>query len=233
MWFVMFAFYNYLMKRNLLLVASVLSFAFATSCKNDKNLNADNAVEAGAASDEAVSYMVDTAASVIEWTGSKPTGKHNGTIKLSGGNLFMNGDVPESGNFTIDMSTITVLDLKSGDGKEDLEAHLKGANQGADADHFFNTGKFPVGRFEITRVKKADGKTLIEGNLTIKETTKNIKIPASVTIQGDQLTIVSDEFAIDRTLWNVNYGSKSVYDNLGDKFINDNIDLKVTIKASK
>ena len=212
-------------------LASVMSLTSA--CKNDKTETPGETTEAQSATAGAESYMVDTSSSVIEWTGSKPVGKHHGTLKLSGGNVFINNNLPESGNFTIDMSTISVEDLKAGDGKEDLEAHLKGLNQEADADHFFNTKKFPVGRFEITRVTSDNGKAMIEGNLTIKETTKNIKFPATVSVNGDALSMVSDVFTIDRTLWNVNYGSKSVYDDLGDKFINDDIELKVTIKASK
>ena len=34
------------------------------------------------------------------------------------------------------MNSITVTDLKEGDGKEDLEAHLKGMKED-NADHFF------------------------------------------------------------------------------------------------
>ena len=45
--------------------------------------------------------------------------------------------------------------------------------------------------------------------------------------------ITSETFAIDRTKWDVNYGSKSVFDNLGDKFINDDIELTVTVVANK
>jgi polyisoprenoid-binding protein YceI len=207
--------------------------SLTTSCKDEKPNNSTAATEAGKASEGAESYIVDTAGSVIEWAGSKQIAKHSGTIKLSGGNVFVNNNVLESGNFTIDMNSITVEDLKAGDGKEDLEAHLKGLNQEADADHFFNIKKYPVSRFEITKVSTENGKATVEGNLTIKETTKNIKFPATIVVNGNTILMVSDVFEIDRTLWKVNYGSKSVYSDLSDKFIEDNIELKVTLKASK
>ena len=74
---------------------------------------------------------------------------------------------------------------------------------------------------------------MIEGNLTIKGITKNIKFPATVNINDNELTIKSDAFKINRVLWNVNYNSKNVVKNLGDKYIDDDIELKVDVKATK
>lgn len=218
-----------------LLILSALTLT--VSCKNDKAAEAET-TEAGAvkeASGEAASYKVDNANSKIDWTGSKPTGKHTGTINLTDGTVSIKDNVLDSGKFTIDMNTITVTDLKAGDGKEDLEGHLKGTGgTEADYDHFFNVKKYPQATFEITKAVTENGKTAVEGNLTMKGITKNVKFPATVTVNADNtVTLVSDPFTINRTLWNVNYGSKSVFDNLGDKFINDDIELKVSISAKK
>ncbi|TPD66024.1 YceI family protein [Flavobacterium microcysteis] len=217
-----------------LLILSALTLT--VSCKNDKAAEAET-TEAGAVkevSGEAASYKVDNANSKIDWTGSKPTGKHTGTINLTDGTVSIKDNVLDSGKFTIDMNTITVTDLKAGDGKEDLEGHLKGTGgTEADYDHFFNVKKYPQSTFEITKAVTENGKTAVEGNLTMKGITKNVKFPATVTVNGDTVTLVSDPFTINRTLWNVNYGSKSVFDNLGDKFINDDIELKVSISAKK
>jgi polyisoprenoid-binding protein YceI len=217
-----------------LLILSALTLT--VSCKNDKAAEAET-TEAGAvkeASGEAASYTVDKGNSKIDWTGSKPTGKHTGTINLSDGTVSIKDNVLDSGKFTIDMNTITVTDLKAGDGKEDLEGHLKGTGgTEEDFDHFFNVKKYPQSTFEITKAVTENGKTAVEGNLTMKGITKNVKFPATVTVDGNTVTLVSDPFTINRTLWNVNYGSKSVFDNLGDKFINDDIELKVSITAKK
>ena len=217
-----------------LLILSALTLT--VSCKNDKAAEAET-TEAGAvkeASGEAVSYTVDKGNSKIDWIGSKPTGKHTGTINLSDGTVSIKDNVLDSGKFTIDMNTITVTDLKAGDGKEDLEGHLKGTGgKEEDFDHFFNVKKYPQSTFEITKAVTENGKTSVEGNLTMKGITKNVKFPATVTVDGNTVTLVSDPFTINRTLWNVNYGSKSVFDNLGDKFINDDIELKVSITAKK
>ena len=214
-------------------IVLALCLSVIISCKKDASVEeaeVTEAVETAPVTNEAKSYKADAAASKIEWSGSKPTGKHTGTISISEGEVFVKDNALASGKFTIDMKSITVTDLKAGDGKEDLEAHLKGLKEGS-ADHFFNTTKFPTGTFEITGLSKEGDKTMIEGNLTIKGTTKNIKFPATINITDNLVLIDSETFTINRTLWNVNYNSKNVFENLGNDYINDDIELKVSIKA--
>lgn len=210
----------------------VLATLSLTSCKNEKTETTET-VDAAVATEEASIYTVDESKSIIEWVGSKPAGKHNGTIALSKGELALNNGKVESGNFTIDMNTITVLDLATGDGKEDLEGHLKGRGKEEDADHFFNTKKFPEGTFEITAVQTIDAVTTVSGNLTLKDITKSVSFPATISVDGDTVMLNSETFIIDRTQWNVNYASKSIFDDLKDKFVNDEIELKVSLTATK
>lgn len=213
-----------------LFVMALLSLT--VSCK-DKENQAGDAADVQGASAEAVAYNVDTTATVIEWTGSKQVASHHGTIKLLTGIVYVKGGKIESGNFTINMNSIVTTDVKPEDGKADLEAHLKGTNMDEKADHFFNVKKYPEGKFEITKISEEDGKTMVEGNLTLKATTKNVKFPATVKVTDNEVSIESEKFEIDRTQWKINYGSKSVFTDLGDKFINDEIELKVSLKATK
>ena len=138
----------------------------------------------------------------------------------------------QSGTFLIDMASIVSLDLE-GDYKDSLENHLKGTVEGKEGD-FFNVTKFPTGAFEITGTETNEaGQTILSGNLTLKETKYNVSFPIAITNEDNTLTLSSDAFTIDRTKWGVNYKSKTVFDGLGDKFINDEIELKITIKATK
>jgi polyisoprenoid-binding protein YceI len=211
-------------------VFALITFSFS-SCK--KEGSAGDAQDAKGPSADAISYTVNTSTSVIEWTGSKQVGKHNGTLKLSGGTVFINSkNEIEGGNFVMDMNSIAVSDLKSGDGKEDLEGHLKGLTV-ENADHFFNVRKYPEASFEITNVSTEKGRSTIEGNLTIKETTKSVKFPAIVIVNDNSLSITSDTFIIDRTQWKVNYASKSIFTDVSDKFVNDEIEMQVKLKASR
>ena len=176
---------------------------------------------------ETFAYSVNPT-SVVEWVGSKPAGKHNGTVNVTKGGVNVENGAITKAEFVLDMNTITVLDLQAGKGKEDLEAHLKGTNP-EKVDHFFNVKDFPTASFVF---KRFDGKNLI-GDLTIKGKTKEVSFPATVTVTDNEVSIVSQPFKINRVDFGVNYGSKSVFDDLKDKFINDDVELVVKAKATK
>ncbi len=212
-------------------VIAGLGLAF-TGCKNDnKEAEVSEVKDAATAQAEAMDYSVDTTESVIDWQGEKPTGTHTGTIKVAQGSFKANDSVIESGTFVIDMQSIEVTDLE-GEEKANLEAHLKGTVEGKEGD-FFNVTEYPKATFEVTGITEKEGQSMLQGNLTIKEETKNIEFPVNISQDGESITITSEEFTIDRTKWNVNYGSKSVFDGLGDKFINDEVALKLNLKAKK
>lgn len=221
------------MKKIFLNAFVIAGFGLAlTSCKNDnKEAETKEAQEVATAAEEAVEFKIDTAASVIDWKGEKPTGTHTGTIKLAQGNFKASDSAVESGTFVIDMKSIEVTDLE-GDKKSSLEAHLMGTVEGKEGD-FFNVNEYPEATFEVTGITEVEGKQMLQGNLTMKEVTKNVSIPVSINKTEDAVEITSEEFSIDRTKWNVNYGSKSVFDGLGDNFINDDITLKLNLKATK
>ena len=225
------------MKKIVLSCAVILALTVA-SCKNN-NANAEQAVEqaadqAAAAVEQAATavmvsgtYTVEPS-SVVEWVGKKPTGQHTGTIGLQSGSLTVdNGKV--TGDFTIDMNSITLTDITEADGKLDLEAHLKGTGKEDGADHFFNVKTYPTGTFKLTSFDGAN----VTGDLTLKGKTKTISFPATLTITDNEVTLESKPFEINRVDFGVNYASKSVFGDLKDKFINDEIELVVKVKAKK
>ena len=225
------------MKKIVLSCAVILALTVA-SCKNN-NANAEQAVEqaadqAAAAVEQAATavmvsgtYTVEPS-SVVEWVGKKPTGQHTGTIRLQSGSLTVdNGKV--TGDFTIDMNSITVTDITEADGKLDLEAHLKGTGKEDGADHFFNVKTYPTGTFKLTSFDGAN----VTGDLTLKGKTKTISFPATLTITDNEVTLESKPFEINRVDFGVNYASKSVFGDLKDKFIDDEIELVVKVKAKK
>ncbi len=225
------------MKKIVLSCAVVLALSLA-SCKNKVEQAAqayeqaaDKALadleKATAQAEVSGTYTVEPS-SVIEWVGKKPTGQHTGTISLKSGSLTVdNGNF--TGNFTIDMNSITVTDITEADGKLDLEAHLKGTGKEDGADHFFNVKTYPTGTFKLTSF---DG-TNVTGDLTLKGKTKTISFPATLTIADGEVTLESKPFEINRVDFGVNYASKSVFGDLKDKFINDEIELVVKVKAKK
>lgn len=161
--------------------------------------------------------------SIINWKGYKVTGAHEGTLKLKEGALTYTDDVLTGGYFVVDMNTMNCTDLGAGKGKEKLEGHLKSAD-------FFGVDKYPTARFEITKVvsRGTEGDYRVSGNLTIKESTQPIKFNAVVKKDLKGAT-ASAAIKIDRTDFDVRYGSGSFFDNLGDKTIYDEFDLNLTL----
>ncbi|MFD2824198.1 YceI family protein [Lacinutrix iliipiscaria] len=221
------------MKKQVLNIFTVVTLCIAVvGCKKAKEADTSEAEAAAVSESSMQKYNVKVSESVIAWKGFKPTGTHSGSINIDNGVFHMeNGDL-KSGTFLIDMNSIVCEDL-NGEMKAKLEAHLKGSAEGEEGE-FFNVAKFPTAAFEVTGTQPdKDGRVLLSGNLTLKDIKNNITFPAQITTEGDMVMIDSDAFTIDRTKWEINYGSKSVFDNLGDKFINDEIELKIAIKGRK
>ena len=173
-----------------------------------------------------VTVPVDTTASQVTWKGYKVTGSHEGTIGLKSGNLEFTDGVLTGGQFTIDMPTLKTTDL-SGGMAEKLDGHLK-------SDDFFGVANYPDATLNITNVASRGkaGEYRVTGDLTIKGTTKPVKFNTVVTEEMGKYVAVAD-VKIDRTEYNVRYGSGSFFDNLGDKTIYDEFDLTVRLVTAK
>lgn len=212
-------------------------FILAVGCKS-KNYDDAGAKDAGdvATSTEASnSFSVISDQSVINWEGYKPTGTHTGTVNISEGAIAMKNGNIESGEFTLDMSTITNADL-DGKMKDNLEAHLKGTVDEKRND-FFDIRTYPTGGFAITKVTKLmndpEATHIVNGNLTLKGVTKQVSFRAKVESNGNQVTASSVPFKIDRTEWNIQFKSKKFFENLKDNFINDEMGIQINLVAQK
>lgn len=160
---------------------------------------------------------VDVKDSQITWKGYKVTGEHEGTIMLKSGELEFNGNVLVGGNFVMDMTTINTTDIQ-GEWKDKLDGHLK-------ADDFFGVDKFKAATLKFTKVKPTPSAYLIDADLTIKGITKSISFKMDV-----KANTATTALKIDRTKFDIKYGSSSFFDNLKDKAISDEFDLNVTLK---
>jgi polyisoprenoid-binding protein YceI len=221
------------MKKTILNIALVAFVTLgAISCKEGaKESKTSEPKETLTATAKATLYTVKKATSTILWEGSKPLGTHKGTISIQEGTFYIKGRTIESGTFVMDMNSISVTDLDENNGKGSLESHLKGTVEGKEGD-FFNVIKHPTATFVVTKVSDIDGKTIMSGNLTMLDTTQNVSFPVMIDIQDNTIQVKSEAFAIDRTKWGINYGSKSVFDNLGDKFINDDMEITIDVTAA-
>ncbi|MFT4611753.1 MAG: polyisoprenoid-binding protein YceI [Glaciecola sp.] len=154
----------------------------------------------------------------VTWKGYKVTGSHEGTIKLVDGSLSFENDVLTGGNFNIDMASINVTDLKAGKGKEKLEGHLK-------SDDFFGTENHKNATLTITNVEGKVDSYKVTGDLMIKGKTNTITFDMTIV---DNTAVA--KLKVDRTKYDIKYGSASFFDGLKDKAIYDEFDLNVTMK---
>jgi len=169
-----------------------------------------------------VTYTVDAAKSTVTWVGKKVSGSHNGTIALKSGTLIVDGANVKGGTFVLDMNQI-----KDADGSAKLEGHLK-------ADDFFGVAKYPTSTFVITKVAGSGANLTVSGNLTIKGITKPLSFPASATVNADgTVSALAGKILVDRTKYDIRYGSKSFFDSIGDKAIDDNFEIGVKLVATK
>ncbi|MGJ5643382.1 YceI family protein [Formosa sp. S-31] len=160
---------------------------------------------------------VDVKESTITWVGHKVTGEHNGTISLKEGALSFSGKTLVGGDFTMDMTSINTKDLE-GEWKDKLDGHLK-------ADDFFGVEKYPTATLKFTKVEGSGADYTVTGDLTIKGITKPITFKMHVA-DGTATAALK----IDRTKYDIKYGSASFFDNLQDKAIYDEFDLNVSLK---
>jgi polyisoprenoid-binding protein YceI len=162
---------------------------------------------------------VDVSKSSINWVGKKVTGEHSGTVNIKSGALVFKKNVLKGGTFTVDMTTLTATDL-TGEYQGKLNGHLK-------ADDFFGTDKYPTSTLVFkTIADKGNGLYTVTADLTIKAKTNPITF--DITVKGDTATTA---LKIDRTKYDIKYGSKSFFEGLGDKTIYDDFDLTVNLKV--
>ncbi|HBC77240.1 MAG TPA: YceI family protein [Bacteroidales bacterium] len=159
--------------------------------------------------------------SKLSWLGEKVTGQHTGSVSLQSGWLDWQDNKIVSGEFNIDMSSI-----KDAEGSERLEGHLK-------SEDFFGVEKYPTSKLVITGSTPFEkGTGMVKGNLTIKGVTNPVEFKATMQ-KVEEGTWFYSNIVIDRSKYNVRYGSGSFFDNLGDKTIYDEFKLKVNLLVTK
>ena len=161
---------------------------------------------------------VNTEKSTINWLGKKIGGQHEGLIKLKNGVLEEKNGKIVSASFVIDMTSLINTDLQDEGYNKKLVGHLK-------SDDFFGVEKHPTATLNITKATKfSNGKASITGKLRIKGKTETI----TFDIVKNENTYTA-KIEIDRSKYDVKYGSTSFFDSLGDKAIDDIFILNIKL----
>jgi polyisoprenoid-binding protein YceI len=173
------------------------------------------------------SVTINTTKSNIKWIGKKVLGQHNGQVKIQDGSFTLKNNVLTGGEFTIDMKSITCDDLTDPDYNKKLIGHLNSMD-------FFNVEQFPTATLKITKVlknTKIANTYNLTANLTVKGITKSITFPATFKKVGNVFEGTA-KITLDRTKWDIKYGSSSFFEGLGDKAIKNEIELNVNIATN-
>lgn len=220
------------MKTTKIFALATLAVA-AVACNNaaDSEANTTDAQEV-ANVETAEVYNVSSEAGVINWRGFKTNVDwgHDGTIQVKEGSFQVEGNELVGGSFVIDMESMDTKDYeKTEEDYGKLMGHLM-------SDDFFSVSTYPTATFEITNVMaNPNGETshIVKGNLTMKDATNNIEIPANVNVTDNAVEFSTPQFSIDRKKWNVMFASTGIEGVAKDQLIDDFILLSVDLTASK
>jgi polyisoprenoid-binding protein YceI len=172
------------------------------------------------------SYTIDTAKSNVKWIGSKVTGSHDGYISFSEGKIMMDHGKLVSADFVIDMNSITNTDIEDKKYSQKLVDHLKNED-------FFDVANYPKATFKLIRASQnTDGSYKVSGELTIKKFKDVVNFNMNATTRGNSF-VADGKFTFDRTKFDIIYGSGTFFDNLGDKAINNDVELSFSIVSNK
>ena len=173
-------------------------------------------------------HRIDVEKNRIEWTGRNLTSAHSGTIKLHAGQIEVRDGRPVRGEFTLDMESTENLDVPDSKMRQILIDHLK-------SDDFFDVQRFPTVEFRLSKImallgaRRGNPNWEVTGELTLKSVTNQIVFPAIIGLTSDGLIVAEAHFDIDRTRWNVLYGSGKFYEKLGKHLVNDEVSLALKL----
>ncbi len=215
------------MKKTTIIAAILLISAsvFVISCGKDKPVTSES--NEVLTSNEGQIYVVDTMNSKAEWKGFKvvksDNTSHIGTLKFESGEVTVKDNKLESGQFVIDMNSITNEDLKDNESNSKLIGHLKSAD-------FFETEKFPTASFEITKISEgasgSDYNTVLDGNLTLKGITKPATFNANVKLRDGELSIATEPKDINRDEFGIKFQMPAA-----EGLIKNEINVQMKVKA--
>lgn len=142
---------------------------------------------------------VDSAASKLEFVGSKTDGKHAGGFKDFKGAIATDGKGVEKVTLEIKTSSIYSDDAK-------LTAHLKSGD-------FFNVNKYPKATFSSTKIEPISGEKdathKVTGELTLLGVTKEVTFPAKVAVSGKSAKLAG-KVTINKKDFGMTYGEGKI-----------------------
>ena len=220
------------MKRIIYVVGLTIFFMSCGSNESAEQAETTGAKKVGESS--GTELLIDPETSKVNWRGTKVGGEHFGFVEITGGSIMVDKNRVTGGKINIDLNSIVVEDLTNENMNARLTGHLK-------SEDFFFTEQYPDAVFEIVSIEEFKGEASgeinpnykITGNLTMRGKTNSISFPAFVEINDESVIAKTNEFSIDRTKWDVNFKSKTVFAEFKDDYIDDLMNLKFDVAFKK
>ena len=174
-------------------------------------------------------YTIDAEASQVEWAGRNPNTRHIGTVDIAEGAIDIQGSAI-TGSIEINMNTIHNINLEGDELQPVLETHLK-------SDDFFFTKMFPKAVFTLKGAKRIEPGWVtapnyrVEGELNLRGVSAHLEFDATVVLIEDGSLAMEAHFDIDRTRWNVIYGSTRFFEHLGMHKVFDLLSFQIHLVA--
>ena len=218
-------------------LALVAAASICSSCNRNTDNTEERATDVSTrekvlypeATKDGVPYFIDPAQSEVKWYGKKLTSEHTGLVNIQEGSLaVLNGQVI-GGTVVLDMTSITNTDLTDTEKNRKLVGHLK-------SDDFFGVEKYPQGTFTfnkttpIANAPAGQPNYTVEGTLTLKDKTDQITFPALITAD-EKVAKAKATVTVDRSKFDVRYGSNTFFENLGDQAIDDKFLIVFNVTA--
>jgi polyisoprenoid-binding protein YceI len=175
-------------------------------------------------------YFFDSSSSKISWEGKKTIVKEwidNGSISIQSGDITLVDNNVTEGKIVIDMNSITTNKTGAGGGEDNLSKHLKSAD-------FFGVEVFPTSQFKLNSLIPTETvyTYTAKGEMTIKNITKDIEFPVTIYMENGLISM-NAEIVLDRTQFDVRFGSTNFFNDIGDKAIDNDFTLKLELVAKK
>jgi polyisoprenoid-binding protein YceI len=174
-------------------------------------------------------YVLSKEESRLLWKASYVVGGgHEGTLQFTSGKVTTSDDqIGITGEFITDINSIENTDIQPKEDGDGLEEHLR-------SDDFFSAARFPQGYFVLQKAESSGMPNLftITGLLTLKGITLPIQFPATILKDKDVMQVLAD-ITLNRTKWGINYNSKSIFADLKDGIISDDVLLRLQLTLRK
>jgi polyisoprenoid-binding protein YceI len=214
------------------LVALVFG-AFLASCSdNGKQVEASDAETVETVQTETtVEYKTIKDGSSFDWRASHLGGAEPrfGKMLAQSAEILVNNGAVTNASIVVDMNSMTVENFG-----EDTESAAKLSGHLLSPD-LFNTEVYPTSKFELTSVDEGTGEynSVITGNLTILEATKSITFNANVSVSENEVSVISEDFAVTRQDWGIIYHTEGDEDVPAEYIIANDIGFTINITITK